>query len=108
MFGLGLGAKVPVYRAYFWLDLDIGVHLIQPSGDWYRGVPNTLWQLRLLARTELHKHLSVFVGPTLNVLLQLDSERMIAPGMGLKHHDILRDEFGALSYWPGFAAGVRF
>jgi uncharacterized caspase-like protein len=108
LIGAGVGAKVPVYRRYAWLDVDLGVHVVQPIDDWYRGVPNTLWQLRILARGELHAHFSVFAGLTVNVLLQLDKQRAVTPGLPIEHHVVLDSEDERISYWPGFAAGVRF
>ena len=80
----------------------------QPLRDWYRGLPNTLWQMRLLARVELHKHFSVFGGLTLNTLLQLEQDERVSPGLALKHHEATREGASTrVLYWPGFAFGVR-
>lgn len=74
--------------------------------DWYKGVPNSLWQLRILPRIQLHDHFSVFAGLTLNVLLQLHAEERVTPGF-VHQRNVSRDEEARGLFWPGFAIGLR-
>jgi hypothetical protein len=106
--GLGFGAKLPLWRTQLWLDLDLGAHVVQRAGSWARGLPNTMYQLRALPRFELHKHLSLFAGPTFNVLLQLDIAQRVRTGVGIKSHTATRADDLRVAYWPGFAVGLRF
>lgn len=111
LLGAGLGAKVPLVAA-LWLDVELGFHLVQPWAGWVRGMRDTLSQLRLLARYELHKHFSLFAGPTLSVRFQRSSRDPLAPALGLAQHALI-DETKAdgsvtrLLLWPGFALGIR-
>jgi hypothetical protein len=107
--GAGLGAKLPLYQALLWLDADLSFHVVQPTRTWRTGVPNSLSQLRLLLRYELHRFFSLFAGPVLNVLLQLDPQRRDDLGFGLRRHTLTnRGSDVRVSLWPGFAAGIRF
>lgn len=107
--GAGLGAKVPLYERSLWLDIDLSFQLVQPEKTWWRGVPNSIEQLRLLLRYELYAHLSFFAGPTLNVLLQTDSARRADLGFALRRYVLTEaDSNTRVSIWPGFAAGLRF
>jgi hypothetical protein len=104
--GAGLGAKLPLWLEQLWLDIDVGVHVVQPMLDWYRGLPNTLWQLRILPRYQLHEHFGVFAGLTVNALLQVTREERITPGV-LRRRNAARDEEARVLIWPGFALGAR-
>jgi len=48
-----------------WPDIDLGFHVVQAMSDFERGVPNSLWRIRLTARYELHRRFSVYAGLTL-------------------------------------------
>lgn len=105
--GAGLGAKAPLFVPLLWLDADLGVQLLQPWLTWKRGLDNVLFQLRLLARVQLHEHLGLFAGGTLNVLVQRDRDDPLAPGM-LQRHELTSEQGATRVFlWPGFAAGVR-
>ena len=103
--GTGIGGKIPLYAPWLWLDIDVGVHVVQPMLSWRRNVPNSLWQLRFLPRFQLYEHLSLFAGLTLNVQLQTSADE-VTPG-ALRRRDVVRDEDGRLMLWPGFAVGLR-
>lgn len=108
LLGAGLGAKVPVYRELVFIDTDLGAHVVQPTGQWHTGVPNSLFQLRVMARVEAHRHFSLFLGPTLNFLLQTDPARRVHPGFRVQRFDAT--EPGAevrVAYWFGWTVGVR-
>jgi Caspase domain len=108
LLGAGLGAKVPVYRDLVFVDIDLGAHVVQPTGHWYTGLPNSLYQLRVMARVEAHKHFSLFMGPTLNFLLQADPARRVHPGFRLQRFDATEQGSDVrLTYWFGWAIGVR-
>lgn len=104
--GFGLGMKIPLYRPYAWLDIDLAMHVVQPMVDWYKGLPNTLYQLRVLPRVQLHDHFSIFAGLTLNALLQLEPLQRTTPGL-LRGDNVAKDEEARILLWPGFACGVR-
>lgn len=106
--GLGLGAKLPLLGQLLWLDIDLGWHVLQPRKHWRRGVPNSLAQLRAMVRVQLHRHLSVFAGPTLNVLVQLDADERVRLGWGVRSHRIGSGDEERISWWPGVVAGLRF
>jgi hypothetical protein len=107
--GAGLGAKLPLFQALLWLDLDLSFQLVQPPKTWRRGVPNSLQQLRLLLRYELHRFFSPFAGPVLNVLVQRDPERRDDLGFGLRRYTLTHSGSDVrVSLWPGFALGFRF
>jgi hypothetical protein len=106
--GAGLGAKAPLPLTGLWLDIDLGFHMLQPSTDFHRGVPNSLWRMRVLVRYELARHLSVFAGLTVNVLLQLDEGERYRPLPWVRTHQLTRaDAAERVLLWPGFAAGIR-
>jgi hypothetical protein len=107
LLGAGLGFKAPVLHDLFYVDGDLGAHIVQPMHEWYRGLPNTLFQLRLMARVQVHKHFSVFLGPTMNALVQLDPERRVRPGFYVRAHDIATGSDVRARYWPGWVVGLR-
>jgi hypothetical protein len=107
--GFGFGAKLPLWKARLWLEIDLGAHVVQRAGDWARGVPNTLYQLRGPLRFELHERFSVFAGPTFNLLLQLEPAERVRVGVGVKSRTATGSgDEARVAYWPGFAAGLRF
>lgn len=107
LLGAGLGVKIPVLHDLLYVDSDLGAHIVQPIHDWHRGLPNTLFQLRLMARVEVHKHFSVFLGPTMNALMQLDPERRVRPGFRVRAYDIATSSDVRARYWPGWVVGLR-
>jgi hypothetical protein len=106
--GAGFGAKVPLPLAGAFIDTDLGFHMLQPAWDFYRGVPNALYRIRVLARYELHPHLSLFAGLTVNTFVQLDPAERFAPATWFKTHRVTHEgsDIG-VRFWPGFIAGVR-
>jgi hypothetical protein len=106
--GAGLGLKAPLFVPALWLDVDLGFFMVQPVSDFRRGVPNSLWRIRALARYELHKHFSVFAGLTLNTYLQLDEHGRFLPDRLVTAHRLTSSDGEAqVWFWPGFAAGLR-
>jgi hypothetical protein len=109
MFGAAWGLKLPLYTALVWFDIDLGYYLVEPLGHFQSGLPNSLGQLRLMPRLEIDKHLSVFAGLSMNVLVQLDPDRRFSPGYHLRSYRLTHA--GAeqrVTLWPGFVVGVRF
>jgi Sigma-70 region 2 len=106
--GAGFGAKVPLPLAGAFIDTDLGFHMLQPAWDFYRGVPNVLYRIRVLARYELHPHLSLFAGLTVNTFVQLDPAERFAPATWFKTHRVTHQGSAiGVRIWPGFIAGVR-
>lgn len=106
--GAGLGGKVPLFVRGLWLDLDVGFFMLQAFDSFARGVPNSLYRVRAMARYELYPHLSVFAGVTFNVFVELRPEDRFRPAVLVDPHRVThRDEETQLLYWPGFTVGVR-
>jgi hypothetical protein len=106
--GAGIGAKVPLFLPRLWLDLDLGFHMLQSFDGYVRGVPNSLFRLRALARYELYRHLSVFLGVSFNAYLEQKPEESFRPAVLVDTHRATNpDEDVQVLYWPGFTVGVR-
>lgn len=104
MAGLGIGGHVPVgERTYLEPEL-LGWH-VNEGQAWSTDL-NTLASLRLIGGHRVHAALSVFVGPTLNLLV---TEVGDGEGFGLIRGTRLTSERSATSVrvWPGFVAGLR-
>lgn len=105
--GAGVGAKVPLLTGRLYLDLDLGVHLVQPWIRWDRGLINSLWQLRAITRYQLFDRLGFYLGASLNFLLQRGLEDRLDPGFLRRHELLAADARHQLALWPGLLAGVR-
>ncbi len=105
--GAGLGAKIPAFRSLLFVDFDLGVHLVQRLGT-LNDSPSVLPQIRAMLRVELHKHFSLFAGPTFNFLVQTDSDLRVRPGFSTHTYFATprNDEIRA-AYWPGWVFGIR-
>lgn len=107
--GLGFGGRVRLPKKLF-IDIDLATYASFRGFEQAR-TPNPLGKLRLTLGWQPHHHLSVFGGPTLNALVELEAiDALARPGLY---------QWSALDYtsvpdrlhvrvWPGFVAGVRF
>lgn len=106
--GLGIGAKVPVVTEQLYLEMDASAYYIH-----YKNLPVNkspqLGQVRLTARYQWHRHLSVFGGTTFSALWSRTPEGATVerPGYG---GILARLETGksTVRLWPGFALGMSF
>jgi hypothetical protein len=107
-FGFVFGGHVPIGKRGAFMDIDIGGHVVLDGLREPRG-PAGLGQLRLLFGYQPFDRLSVFGGPTVNVLgNDLNPDRDIdRPGYGWTVLDKVEGD-GRIRVWPGFAAGLRF
>lgn len=105
--GAGMGAKIPAWKKLF-VDLDLGVHLVQRLGR-LTSVPSIMPQARAMLRVELHKHFSVFAGPTFNLLVQPEPDNRVRPGFTTHtYYATSKTDEVRVLYWPGWVAGLRF
>jgi len=78
--GLGFGGRIRLPQKLF-LDLDLASYAVFRGLDRVRS-SNPMAKLRLMVGWEPHRHLSVFGGPTLNTLVELDTDQRFArPGL---------------------------
>ncbi len=107
--GYGVGTTVKMTNR-----IDMGAELVakQITEDdrWFEEV-NVVGQLRLTASFRCAKHLSIFAGPMLNMMLseRIDPETGIY-GSGLAHDVILShfEDGTSTKAWYGFTTGLRF
>jgi hypothetical protein len=67
-----------------------------------------LAQLRGALRIELHKYLSLLLGPSFNTLIQTDEDHRVMPGLATKRKRATpQDAATEVYYWPGFIVGLR-
>lgn len=107
--GLGFGGRVPLPAKLF-IDLDLAGYAVFRGLSRVEG-PSALSRLRMTFGWQPYRRLSVFGGPTLNVLFEPrfrdEAER---PGLyqwaGVDYQNA-KDEV-RVRVWPGFSAGVRF
>lgn len=108
--GLGFGVHIPLAHSLF-LDVDLSGYAAFTGLDADEG-PNPLFKLRPMVGWAPRKRLSIFAGPTLNLLGEIDTNEFAADRAGAY-------QFSALDYtnlrdgwrvrmWPGFVTGVRF
>jgi hypothetical protein len=97
---LGLGGHVtPTERLYFDFDFLFHTQLVPTATS-----PNQLSEIRAVIGYTLMPHLSVFAGPTFNVLVATNLSRADAPSFAWALADTSST---AVRAWPGVAAGVE-
>jgi hypothetical protein len=96
----GWGAHLtPSDRLYIDVDLLQHVELLANESS-----PNQLSELRVVAGLAIAPRLSIFAGPTYNVLVAPDLRRADAPGFA---SDLADKTSVAVRAWPGVALGVE-
>ena len=105
LLGGGFGGKVPIVKRLS-AELDGGAYLVQPLAHWVSGVPCIATELRVLARFEIFKSLSLLAGITIDVLVNR-SEPRLYPGF-TSHLASQGDGDVEVRYGPGWVAGLRF
>ncbi|MCA9704750.1 MAG: serine/threonine protein kinase, partial [Myxococcales bacterium] len=108
--GLGLGGRIRLPHDLF-LDLDLAGYAVFRGLDELNGF-DPMAKVRLTLAWQARPRLSVFGGPTLNVLAEIDSGETLHARPGLYQFDgvDVRERSGEfrIRAWPGFVAGVRF
>jgi len=98
---LGLGAHLtPAARAYVDLDLIDELQLVFPSSS----TLTNLYEARAVIGYRLAPQLSVFAGPTYNVLVAAPSARAGAPGYAT---ELATSSSTVFQAWPGLTLGVE-
>lgn len=105
LFGLGLGGKIRLMDKLH-LDIDASGHAVF-GGLTFSEPMQFLSQARLLFAWDFGRHLSVFGGPSFNLLLDDVDQDTRRPGYGYVAGTVRSGDV-TLRMWPGFAAGVRF
>jgi hypothetical protein len=107
--GLGLGGHIGLPHRLF-IDLDLATYAVFRGFEQVRS-PNVLAKLRLTVGWQPHHHFSLFGGPTLNALVELEAiAAQSRPGLyqwAAVDYTDSRDSVH-VRVWPGFVAGVRF
>jgi hypothetical protein len=97
---LGFGAHLtPAKRLYVDLDLIDALQL-----DFASPIPTNLYEARAVAGFALARQLSLFAGPTYNVLASAPAARGGAPGYSVDLAGTSRPTYRA---WPGVTVGVE-
>ncbi|MBC8070682.1 MAG: hypothetical protein IAG13_20295, partial [Deltaproteobacteria bacterium] len=118
-FGGGFGGHIPVSDEVF-IDIDLSMWGVT-SGLRQGAAIGGMSKLRAMVGWQAAKHLAIFGGPTLNVLVdQLDpavdpgddevgarTGKVERPGYGWVAHQRTFEDV-RLRMWPGFVAGLRF
>lgn len=108
--GMGFGGRVRLPKDLF-LDIDLAGYAVFRGFDSIRNT-GVLSKLRLTLAWEPFKRLSVFGGPTLNVLTDIEPGTQLLARPGIFQFDgvDVRDNAGGFRVrtWPGFVAGLRF
>lgn len=119
-FGGGFGGHIPVASGVF-IDIDMSLWGVT-SGLRQGAALGGMAKLRTMVGWQAAKHLAIFGGPTLNVLVdQLDpafdpladneasvhAGKVDRPGYGYVAYQRTFDEV-RVRMWPGFVAGLRF
>lgn len=119
-FGGGFGGHIPVTDAVF-IDIDLSLWGVT-SGLRQGAALGGMGKLRTMVGWQAAKHLAIFGGPTLNVLVdQLDPafDPLAHNEVGVRTGKVDRPGYGWVAYqrtfedvrlrvWPGFVAGLRF
>jgi hypothetical protein len=107
--GLGFGGRVRLPHELF-IDLDLATYAVFHGFDQVR-TPSALGKLRLTFGWQPYDHLSIFGGPTLNALVEIDTlTTQSRPGLyQYAAYDYVDDpDRVRVRVWPGFVAGLRF
>ncbi len=103
--GLGYGGHIPVNDSVF-VDIDLSGYVVTDSLRW-SGPIGSMTKLRLLAGWQIAERFTVWGGPTLNMLVDEESEQVDRPGYGWIAGSHIKDDV-RVRVWPGFAGGLRF
>jgi len=128
LFGAGFGGHIPLPKRFF-VDIDLTSWAVS-SGLQFQGPWGLLARLQVMPGWQLVPRVSMFLGPSLNVLIDRfadsdsdansdltpDSEPDLAPDTS---RDVARPGYGWVQYdsdanrgrvriWLGFSAGLRF
>lgn len=114
--GYGIGTTIYNFNSNKWQwNLEAVLSHVSEDGRWFKDV-NTMGELRLNGEFKISKHVSFFMGPTLNVmvsdLITITEEETIY-GSSVPGYTIFDNENSALNSrdvktWVGFRAGLRF
>lgn len=106
--GLGLGGRVRLPHDLF-IDIDLATYAV--FRGFHSAVPNPMLKLRTTFGWQAFERLAVFGGPTLNMLVELETvDAQSRPGpYQWAAYDYASDaDRVRVRMWPGFVAGVRF
>jgi len=110
--GYGLGTEMKLIKDYK-MDIELVSHHINED-SWFTHDLNLLNQLKVFASKSFSKHLSVFAGPTLNVMVSQDYNQdtqsfgsHLAPWVMKDYNTGYYDQTN-VKMWIGVEAGVRF
>jgi hypothetical protein len=107
--GLGLGGRIRLPHALF-IDVDLATYAVFRGFDQAR-TPNAMGKLRLTFGWQPYDHLSLFGGPTLNMLVELQTlGGGSRPGLyqWAAYDRVDTSDRVRGRVWPGFVAGLRF
>ncbi|MEM7153127.1 MAG: caspase family protein [Myxococcota bacterium] len=107
--GAGFGGHVPLQHKMF-VDIDLGWHAV------FRGLstpttPDPLGKLRFMVGWSPYSRLTVFGGPTVNVLVDRGTTELLSrPGFYQWGPQVYRSTVDEVRVrvWPGFVMGLRF
>ena len=107
--GAGFGGHIPLQHEMF-IDIDMGWHAL------FRGLgtpttPDPLGKLRFMVGWSPFARLTVFGGPTANVLVDRETTDLLPrPGLYQWGPQVYRSTIDQLRVrvWPGFVFGLRF
>lgn len=104
MAGLGIGGHLPIGDRFF-ADTDL-IHWSFNDGLTFTYATNSITSLRLVGGFSVHRHFTLFAGPTLNLLV---SDVNHADQFGMVPATRLSAEGSTrtILLWPGFVAGVQ-
>lgn len=107
-FGYGIGSQLADHDG-IQANLELMSYHIN-EGGWFTDTYNDLQQAKLTVAKSVGSNISVFAGPTLNLMIS-DNYRAGHPraGSGFPPYTIFNDWSGRtnLKYWIGFVAGIR-